>query len=123
MIKRYLIIKLLAVNLVVVGFAVVAIGVSAVNWGKIGQIAASWVVSPVLGGLIAFLLTLAILYFSEIIPKTLGATFWKQLALPSAYVIRVMVKLLYPFVWLSARMTSLFSGHGSGAISRRARTA
>lgn len=32
---------------------------------------------------IAFLLTLAILYLSEIIPKTLGATFWKQLALPS----------------------------------------
>ena len=32
--------------------------------------------------LVAFLLTLAILYFSEIIPKTLGARYWKQLALP-----------------------------------------
>ena len=59
--------------------------------------------------LIAFLLTLAILYFSEIIPKTLGATFWKQLAIPSAHVIRVLVRLLFPFVWVSARLTGLFS--------------
>ncbi len=68
--------------------------------------------------LIAFLLTLAILYFSEIIPKTLGATFWKQLALPSAFVIRLLVKLLYPFVWLSAQLTRLFSKRDDGAISR-----
>jgi PiT family inorganic phosphate transporter len=44
----------------IVGFAVVGIGVDAVEWGKIGQIAASWVVSPVLGGAIAFLLMLSI---------------------------------------------------------------
>ena len=68
--------------------------------------------------LIAFLLTLAILYFSEIIPKTLGATFWKQLALPSAYVIQVLVKLLFPFVWVSARLTGVFSSHQASAISR-----
>ena len=59
--------------------------------------------------LIAVLLTLAILYFSEIIPKTLGATFWKKLALPSAHVIKWLVKLLYPLVWLSAQITRLFS--------------
>jgi magnesium and cobalt exporter, CNNM family len=68
--------------------------------------------------LIAFLLTLAILYFSEIIPKTLGATYWKQFAIPSAYVIRVLVKILYPFVWLSGLLTSTFSGDKSGGISR-----
>jgi PiT family inorganic phosphate transporter len=44
----------------IVGFAMVGIGVDAVEWGKIGQIAASWVVSPVLGGSIAFLLMLSI---------------------------------------------------------------
>ena len=44
----------------VVGFAIVGIGVDAVKWGKIGQIAASWVVSPMLGGLIAFLLMMSI---------------------------------------------------------------
>ena len=44
----------------VIGFAVVGIGVDAVQWVKVGQIAASWVVSPVLGGTIAFLLMMSI---------------------------------------------------------------
>ena len=43
-----------------VGFAVVAIGLDSVNWGKIGQIVASWVVSPLLGGVIAFFLMISI---------------------------------------------------------------
>ncbi len=43
-----------------VGFAIAGIGMSAVNWGKIGQIVASWVISPVLGGVIAFLLMISI---------------------------------------------------------------
>ena len=43
-----------------VGFAVVAIGLSAVNWVKIGQIVASWVVSPLLGGLLAYGLMISI---------------------------------------------------------------
>ena len=43
-----------------VGFAVVAIGMSAVNWGKIGQIVASWVISPLIGGLLAFGLMISI---------------------------------------------------------------
>ncbi|MEN8132328.1 MAG: inorganic phosphate transporter, partial [Pseudomonadota bacterium] len=44
----------------IVGFAVAGIGMDAVNWAKIGQIAASWVVSPALGGIIAFLLMMSI---------------------------------------------------------------
>lgn len=68
--------------------------------------------------LIAFLLTLAILYFSEIIPKTLGATFWRSLAIPSAYVISFLVKLVYPLVWLSSLLTRLFSKGNSDIVSR-----
>jgi PiT family inorganic phosphate transporter len=44
----------------IVGFAIAGIGMDAVKWDKIGQIAASWVVSPMLGGLIAMLLMLSI---------------------------------------------------------------
>jgi len=44
----------------IVGFAVAGIGIEAVSWSKIGKIAASWVVSPALGGGIAFLLMLSI---------------------------------------------------------------
>lgn len=43
-----------------VGFGIAGIGMNAVNWAKIGQIAASWVISPILGGAIAFVLTISI---------------------------------------------------------------
>jgi PiT family inorganic phosphate transporter len=44
----------------VIGFAVAGIGIDAVEWGQVMQIAASWVVSPLLGGVIAFMLMLSI---------------------------------------------------------------
>lgn len=44
----------------VVGFAIAGIGMDAVKWDKIGQIAASWVVSPLIGGAIALILMLSI---------------------------------------------------------------
>ena len=68
--------------------------------------------------LIAVLLTLAILYFSEIIPKTLGATFWRTLAVPATYIIGWLVKLVYPLVWLSTRLTKLFSRNRENEITR-----
>ena len=43
-----------------VGFGIAAIGIEAVNWGTIGQIAASWVISPLIGGALAFLLLITI---------------------------------------------------------------
>lgn len=44
----------------IVGFAVAGIGVDAVQWGKIGSIVASWIVSPLVGGVIALLLMISI---------------------------------------------------------------
>jgi len=46
----------------------------------------------------AGVMTFAILVCSEIVPKTLGATFWRQLAPPSAYVIRFLVLALTPLI-------------------------
>ena len=40
----------------IVGFAAVTMGIDAVQWGKIGTIAISWIVSPVLAGTIAYFL-------------------------------------------------------------------
>jgi CBS domain containing-hemolysin-like protein len=68
--------------------------------------------------LIAVLLTLAILYFSEIIPKTLGATFWRKLAIPSAFVISWLIKLVFPLVWIATRLTRLFSSAKEDQITR-----
>ena len=38
----------------VVGFGVIAGGMDVINWGKVGQVVLSWVVSPVMGGVVAF---------------------------------------------------------------------
>jgi PiT family inorganic phosphate transporter len=40
----------------IVGFGAVTMGVGAVEWGKVGQIAVSWVTSPLIGGVLAFLI-------------------------------------------------------------------
>jgi PiT family inorganic phosphate transporter len=40
----------------IVGFGSVALGLGAVNWAKVAQIVASWVTSPVMGGVLAFLI-------------------------------------------------------------------
>ncbi len=61
------------------------------------------------------ILTFCILVFSEIIPKTIGAIYWRKLASPSAYTIRLLIILTYPFVWLShvfsARLTPSVDEH------------
>jgi CBS domain containing-hemolysin-like protein len=62
-------------------------------------------------GVTSAVLTLLILVFSEIIPKTLGAYYWKQLAPATAYVLQVMVWLLWPFVKMAELITRGLS-HG-----------
>lgn len=60
-------------------------------------------------GIISAILTLLILVLSEIIPKTIGASYWRTLAMPSARVIRVLIVITYPLVWLSELLTRCFS--------------
>ena len=40
----------------IVGFAIIGGGAGSVNWGKIGQIVASWIISPLLSGILAYLI-------------------------------------------------------------------
>jgi len=47
----------------IVGFASVGISVDAVNWGKVGNIVSSWVVSPVLAGSFSFLIYMSVRKF------------------------------------------------------------
>lgn len=47
----------------IVGFATVGISVDAVQWGQVGEIVASWVVSPVLAGTLSFLLYMSVRRF------------------------------------------------------------
>ena len=56
-------------------------------------------------GVFSGVLTLAILVLSEIVPKTLGAVYWRQLAPHAAFMLKWMTILLIPFVWASKQLT------------------
>ncbi len=43
-------------------------------------------------------LTLAILLLSEIVPKTLGATFWKELSVPTAWTLQILIWVMKPIL-------------------------
>ncbi len=60
-------------------------------------------------GVISAILTMLILVFSEIIPKTLGAAYWKQLALPVLYCLKGTIWSMYPLVKMSELLTSVLT--------------
>lgn len=60
-------------------------------------------------GVISAILTILILVFTEIIPKTIGATFWRSLAPITSQTIRFMIVIAYPLVALSSVITKLIS--------------
>jgi CBS domain containing-hemolysin-like protein len=62
-------------------------------------------------GIISAILTLLILIFSEIIPKTIGARYWRRLALFSGMIIHVMIIITFPLVIMTKFITKLFSGN------------
>jgi len=60
-------------------------------------------------GIVSAILTILILVITEIIPKTIGAKYWRNLAKPSALIIKGMIIITYPLVIMSARLTKLIS--------------
>ncbi len=91
--------------------------------------------------IIAGVMTLAILVLSEIIPKTIGANLWRSLAPFTVRSLKILLVILFPFVWLSQQITrrlkkdktkSVFSradfkalthaGEESGALDRKEST-
>jgi putative hemolysin len=65
-------------------------------------------------------LTLAILVLSEIVPKTLGATYWQRLAAPAAYTLRGMILLMKPLLIPLGAVSRLIipAGGGRPTVSR-----
>lgn len=66
-------------------------------------------------GWISAILTLLILFLSEIVPKSLGAMYWKELAVPLAPVLAGMTRLFTPFIWLTRQVTRLLAPKGGHA--------
>lgn len=70
-------------------------------------------------GVFSALLTLGILVLSEIIPKTLGAVYWRGLAPPVTRVLKPLIYLLYPLVIMSQWFAKLLTrGDKEGDVSR-----
>lgn len=71
-------------------------------------------------GVFSALMTLAILTLSEIIPKTLGTVYWRQLSSVVGYFVRAIIVVLFPIIWLSERLTKLLvKGKETNDFSRR----
>lgn len=70
-------------------------------------------------GIFSAVMTLLILFLSEIVPKTLGAVYWRQLAGAMTWYVNFLIKAMYPLIVVSEKLTQLVSGgKKSQAFSR-----
>jgi len=77
-----------------------AAGVGAQTYSVFGS---SWV------AISSIILTLSILFFSEIIPKTLGANYTKSLVGFTAYMISILIFLVFPMVFIGEKISKILS--------------
>ena len=64
-------------------------------------------------GIFSTIFTLMILIFSEIIPKTIGTSYWRSLALPASVIINGMIFIAFPLVWILEHITGLISSRST----------
>ena len=69
---------------------------------------------------VSVILTFAILFFSEIIPKTIGAVYWKSLAPVAAYVIQVFIFITYPIIIMTLFVTNRIKKDDEGSSLTKA---
>ena len=70
-------------------------------------------------GLFSAVMTLMILFLSEIIPKTIGAVYWRNLAGLTAQFVRGLIWSLYPLIWVSEALTRLIARRKSAHVFSR----
>ncbi len=70
-------------------------------------------------GLFSVVMTLLILFLSEIVPKTIGAIYWQSLTGVTAHFVKAIIKILYPLVWLSNGLTKLIAQGKAGHVFSR----
>ena len=64
-------------------------------------------------GIFSTIFTLGILIFSEIIPKTIGSSYWRSLALPASAIISMMIFITFPLVWILEHLQRLISSNSN----------
>lgn len=70
-------------------------------------------------GLVSAVLTILILILTEIIPKTIGASYWRQMAILSGAIIRIMIIIVYPLVIISSYLTKFLSSKTNAHTTSR----
>jgi len=70
--------------------------------------------------IVSISLTLIILFVSEIIPKTIGAVYWRSLSVPASYILKFLVIALIPAVWISKHLTKMFKSDEQKSVLSRA---
>lgn len=70
--------------------------------------------------IVGVVMTLAILYLSEIFPKTIGANNWKALTPFTVNSLNIIIKILYPLVWISQLLTKMLKKDKSKSVLSRA---
>lgn len=64
------------------------------------------------------ILTLAVLFLSEIIPKTLGAAYWKRLSTPTAYLLTWFTKTLFFLIGPIQMLKSILPSSKNAMVTR-----
>ncbi|MBU3013644.1 DUF21 domain-containing protein [Poseidonibacter lekithochrous] len=67
---------------------------------------------------VSIVLTFMILFFAEIIPKTIGAVYWKQLAPYAARIINIFIFITYPIILITQFVTKKIGSNITDTISR-----
>ena len=70
-------------------------------------------------GIVSAILTILILVITEIIPKTIGARYWRGLAKFSSSTIRIIMFITYPLVYMSSAITKIFSKNDESLTTSR----
>jgi putative hemolysin len=67
----------------------------------------------------SIIITILILIFSEILPKTLGATYWRNFAGLTTRILNILILILYPFVKISQLITKVLRKRNEKSVERR----
>jgi CBS domain containing-hemolysin-like protein len=103
---------ILTMNTIAQTFGAVGIGMEAIKiWENSNPL--------ITGLLVPALTTASILIFSEIIPKTIGATNWKSLAPFTVKSLNILLVVLSPIIWLCQLITGFFNSNKEQSVFSR----
>jgi len=100
-----------------------AIGVGAQagkEFGDQDMVLAGWTMPFSVEAFVGAVMTLAILILSEIIPKTIGANYWKSLSGFTVRSLNIIIYALFPLVWLSQFITKILKKDKEKSVLSRA---